>query len=84
VQIVDRFLISARAEQRLIERSIPHRPVYVFGQRVRPVPLKYKTVPVISDGFETGYQIIAPRRETASEPKMKQKGVDGGGSGIID
>jgi hypothetical protein len=74
VQIVDRFLISARAEQRLIERSIPGRTVYVFGQRVRPIPLKYKAVPVISSGFEMGYKIISPRRETAREQKVKQKG----------
>jgi len=74
VQIVDRFLISARAEQRLIERSIPHRTVYVFGQRVRPIPLKYRTKPVISDGFETGYKIISPRRETALEQEVEQEG----------
>jgi hypothetical protein len=67
VQIVDRFLISASSEQRLLERSVPHRPVYVFGQRVRPIPLRYKTKPVISSGFETGYIIVSPRGQTSLE-----------------
>jgi hypothetical protein len=72
VQIVDRFLISAEAEEQLIERSLPDRTVYVFGQRVRPIPLKYKTIPVISAGFETGYIIISPRRQTPLEQEIEQ------------
>jgi hypothetical protein len=73
VQIVDRFLISAEAEQRLIERALPDRAVYVFGQRVRPIPLKYKTIPVISDGFETGYMIVSPRRQNQSEREVDKE-----------
>lgn len=73
VQIVDRFLISAEGEEQLIEHALPDRAVYVFGQRVRPIPLKYKTVPVISDGFETGYMIISPRRQAATERNVEQK-----------
>ena len=72
VQIVDRFLISAKSEERLLERSVPHRTVYVFGQRVRPIPLKYKTIPVISDGFETGYMILSPRRRRPLEKELGQ------------
>jgi hypothetical protein len=70
VQIVDRFLISTEDEERLIERSLPNRTVYVFGQRVRPIPLKYKTIPVIFAGFETGYIIIAPHHQTSLDQEL--------------
>jgi hypothetical protein len=60
VHIIDRFMISMENENRLIERSLPHRPVYVFGKGVRSVPHKYEALPSLSGSVETGYKIIPP------------------------
>jgi hypothetical protein len=60
VQIIDRFMISVENEDRLIERSLPHRPVYAFGKGVRSVPHKYEALPSLLGSVEKGYKIIPP------------------------
>jgi hypothetical protein len=58
IQIVDRFMISPQNEEELIERSLTHRVVYVFGDRQPPVSSKFQALPVIFGGFEVGYLIV--------------------------
>ncbi len=56
VQIIDRFLISPEDERRLMERSLPIRPVYVFG----PLPvlfLQHRILPV-QGGQEMGHRFV--------------------------
>jgi hypothetical protein len=61
VQIIDRFLISAQNENRLIASSARHRPVYVFGKAVRVVPNhKYEALPSLAGSVEKGYKVIPP------------------------
>ncbi len=60
VQLIDRFLISPEAEIRLIDESLPHRPVYVFEGFERGVPHPKFEVPALWGSFETGYKVIPP------------------------
>jgi hypothetical protein len=50
VQVIDRFLISSENERRLLELSLPHRPVYVFGS-LPALSVPYRAVPIPSSGL---------------------------------
>lgn len=60
IQLVDRWLISAEDEIKLIDNSLPHRPVYVFEGHIRNVPHRKVEVPSLWGSIETGYRVIPP------------------------
>jgi hypothetical protein len=60
VQLIDRFLISPENEIRLIDKSLPHRPVYVFTGHLRVVPHPKYEVPALWGSLDPGHKIIPP------------------------
>jgi hypothetical protein len=60
VQIINRWQISQEDENRLIDRSLSHRPVYVFEGIWREVPHHKFKLPAFSDAFFNAYKVIPP------------------------
>jgi hypothetical protein len=59
IVIIDRFVISAENEARLIKNAAHQRPVYVFGMH-RQLPLPHHRVPGLSGSYDKIYKINPP------------------------